>query len=118
MARTVRQLALLGVTIAFATSGASGVSFSNGLGQDELGIELDGKKLLNPAPPSPPPSVIPGAFFAELFKIPTLWGIKDTTPYFHNNGAKTPRDAVAHYQRFFNFVPRRRTRWVRGLWAV
>ena len=60
--------------------------------------------LLNPAPPSPPPSIIPRAFFAELFKIPTLWGIKDTAPYFHNNGARTLRDAVAHYQRFFNFT--------------
>ena len=52
----------------------------------------------------PPPSVIPRAFFAELFKIPTLWGVKDTAPYFHDNGAKTLRDAVAHYQRFFNFT--------------
>ena len=33
-----------------------------------------------------------------------LWGVKDTAPYFHNNGAKTLRDAVAHYQRFFNFT--------------
>ena len=40
----------------------------------------------------------------EQFKIPTLWGVKDTAPYFHNNGAKTLRDAVAHYKRFFNFT--------------
>ena len=61
--------------------------------------------LLNPTPPSPPPTVIPRAFFANQFKIPTLWGVKDTAPYFHDNGAKTLRDAVAHYQRFFNFRP-------------
>ena len=60
--------------------------------------------LLDPTPATPPPSVIPRAFFAELFKIPTLWGVADTAPYFHNNGAKTLRDAVAHYQRFFNFT--------------
>ena len=60
--------------------------------------------LLNPAPPSPPPTVIPRAFFANLFKIPTLWGVQDTAPYFHDNGAKTLRDAVSHYQRFFNFT--------------
>jgi cytochrome c peroxidase len=60
--------------------------------------------LLNPAPPSPPPFVIPRAFFANLFKIPTLWGVKDTAPYFHDNGAKTLHDAVSHYQRFFNFT--------------
>jgi cytochrome c peroxidase len=60
--------------------------------------------LLNPAPPSPPPTVIPRAFFANLFKVPTLWGVKDTAPYFHDNGAKTLRDAVSHYKRFFNFT--------------
>jgi cytochrome c peroxidase len=60
--------------------------------------------LLDPTPATPPPTVIPRAFFAEMFKIPTLWGIGDTAPYFHNNGAKTLRDAVAHYQRFFNFT--------------
>jgi cytochrome c peroxidase len=60
--------------------------------------------LLNPAPAIPPPQVVPRAFFADLFKIPTLWGVASTAPYFHNNGAKTLRDAVAHYQRFFNFT--------------
>lgn len=62
--------------------------------------------ILDPTPPAaqPPLSVVPRAFFAGAFKIPTLWGIKDTAPYFHNNGAKTLRDAVAHYQRFFNFT--------------
>ena len=60
--------------------------------------------LLDPTPTTPPPSIIPRAFFAQLFKIPTLWGVKDTAPYFHDNGAKTLRDAVAHYQRFFNFT--------------
>jgi cytochrome c peroxidase len=60
--------------------------------------------LLDPTPSTPPPTVLPRAFFAGLFKIPTLWGVKDTAPYFHDNGAKTLRDAVAHYQRFFNFT--------------
>jgi hypothetical protein len=60
--------------------------------------------LLDPTPATPPPTIVPRAFFAELFKIPTLWGVADTAPYFHNNGAKTLRDAVAHYQRFFNFT--------------
>ena len=47
MARTSRQLAALGVTIALALSSGSNPSLSNGLGQDELGIELDGKKLFD-----------------------------------------------------------------------
>jgi hypothetical protein len=60
--------------------------------------------LLHPNPPTPPPSVLPRAVIVENFKIPSLWGVKDTAPYFHNNGGKTLRDAVAHYQRFFNFT--------------
>jgi hypothetical protein len=60
--------------------------------------------LLDPTPSTPPPAVLPRAFFANLFKVPTLWGVKDTAPYFHDNGAKTLRDAVSHYQRFFNFT--------------
>jgi cytochrome c peroxidase len=48
--------------------------------------------------------VLPRAVLAQNFKIPTLWGVKDTAPYFHDNGARTLRDAVAHYKRFFNFT--------------
>jgi cytochrome c peroxidase len=60
--------------------------------------------ILDSTPPTPPPTIVPRAFFANQFKIPTLWGVKDTAPYFHDNGAKTLRAAVAHYQRFFNFT--------------
>ncbi len=47
MARTPRQLATVGVTIALALSSGSNASLSNGLVQDELGLELDGKKLFD-----------------------------------------------------------------------
>ena len=33
----------------------------------------------------------------NAFKIPTLWGIAQTAPYFHDNSAATIRDAVAFY---------------------
>ena len=70
----------------------------------DLGLLLH-PTLVLPPPSSGAPAVRrPRAFFAEQFKIPTLWGVKDTAPYFHDNGAKTLRDAVAHYQRFFNFT--------------
>ena len=59
--------------------------------------------LLNPNPPLPPPELVPRIFLVDLFKIPTLWGIGRTAPYFHDNGAKTLRDAIHHYVRFFNF---------------
>jgi cytochrome c peroxidase len=39
------------------------------------------------------------------FKIPTLWGVKNTAPYFHDNSAKTLEDVVAHYARFFLTLP-------------
>lgn len=35
------------------------------------------------------------------FKIPTLWGVARTAPYFHDNSAKTLEDVGVHYQRFF-----------------
>lgn len=38
------------------------------------------------------------------FKIPTLWGIKDTAPYFHDNSARTLEDVVDHYNRLFQFI--------------
>jgi cytochrome c peroxidase len=39
------------------------------------------------------------------FKIPILWGVKNTAPYFHDNSAKTLTDVVAHYARFFLTLP-------------
>jgi cytochrome c peroxidase len=34
------------------------------------------------------------------FKQPTLWGIKNTAPYFHDNSAKTLEDVLEHYDFF------------------
>ncbi len=38
------------------------------------------------------------------FKIPTLWGIKNTAPYFHDNSARTLEEVVEHYNRLFQFI--------------
>jgi cytochrome c peroxidase len=38
------------------------------------------------------------------FKIPTLWGIKDTAPYFHDNSARTLEEVMDHYNRLFQFI--------------
>jgi len=35
------------------------------------------------------------------FKIPSLWNVRHTAPYFHNNGARTLEDVVEHYRTFF-----------------
>jgi cytochrome c peroxidase len=37
----------------------------------------------------------------NAFKIPTLWGVSQTAPYFHDNSARTLEDVVAHYNKFF-----------------
>jgi hypothetical protein len=67
-----------------------------------------GAMLNNPLPAPPPGSGFPTpprAFFANLFKIPTLWGVKDTAPYFHDNSAKTLEDVAEHYAFFFLTSP-------------
>jgi hypothetical protein len=40
----------------------------------------------------------------NAFKIPTLWGIRHTAPYFHDNSAKTLEAVADHYQRFLKIV--------------
>ena len=40
----------------------------------------------------------------NAFKIPTLWGVAQTAPYFHDNSAKTLEDVVKHYAKFFRIV--------------
>jgi len=58
-------------------------------------------------PPIPLPCGALGPPFSDwnAFKIPILWGVKDTAPYFHDNSAKTLEDVVAHYARFFQLIP-------------
>jgi cytochrome c peroxidase len=71
----------------------------------DIGLLLHPTLEMHPShPPLPPIAFLPRVILADNFKIPTLWGVKDTAPYFHDNGAKTLRDAVAHYKRFFNFT--------------
>ena len=40
----------------------------------------------------------------NAFKIPTLWGVTETAPYFHDNSAKTLQDVAKHYAKFFAIV--------------
>jgi hypothetical protein len=61
-----------------------------------------GIPLTDPRPPGvPPPFVRHPAFFAGFFKIPTLWGVKKTAPYFHDNSAKTLEEVAAFYTNLF-----------------
>jgi len=61
-----------------------------------------GIPLTNPRPPGvPPPFVRHPAFFAGFFKIPSLWGVKKTAPYFHDNSVKTLEEVAAFYADMF-----------------
>ncbi|MFO0758466.1 MAG: cytochrome c peroxidase [Byssovorax sp.] len=57
--------------------------------------------------PDPGISLINGNFvgfpFGQFsnFKIPPLWGIKRTAPYFHDSSRKTLEDVMDHYTTFF-----------------
>ena len=65
-----------------------------------------GIPLTNPRPPGvPPPFVRHPAFFAGMFKIPSLWGVKKTAPYFHDNSAKTLEALAAFYADMFATNP-------------
>jgi hypothetical protein len=58
-------------------------------------------------PPIPLPCNALGPPFSDwnAFKIPILWGVRDTAPYFHDNSAKTLEDVAAHYAKFFQLLP-------------
>lgn len=57
--------------------------------------------------PDPGISLINGDFtpfpFGQFsnFKIPILWGVKHTAPYFHDNSRKSLADVIEHYATFF-----------------
>ena len=57
--------------------------------------------------PDPGISLINGNFtpfpFGQFsnFKIPTLWGVKHTAPYFHDNSSKSLEELMEHYSLFF-----------------
>jgi hypothetical protein len=67
-----------------------------------------GRALITGAiPPIPLPCGALGPPFSDwnAFKIPTLWGVKNTAPYFHDNSAKTLEDVAAHYAQFLLMIP-------------
>jgi hypothetical protein len=61
-----------------------------------------GIPLTDPRPPGvPPPFIRHPAFFAGMFKIPSLWGVRKTAPYFHDNSVKTLEELAAFYADMF-----------------
>jgi cytochrome c peroxidase len=46
----------------------------------------------------------------NFFKIPILWGVKNTAPYFHDNSARTLEELMDHYERHLaTFLSRNRS---------
>ena len=73
-------------------------------GTDVVATPDIGMILTEPMPPEFPP-FIPLALLTNIFKTPSLWGIRHTAPYFHDNSAKSLEELAEHYQFFFeNFV--------------
>jgi cytochrome c peroxidase len=59
----------------------------------------------NPCLEAPLACVLQGPGRAvPIFKIPSLWGIKDTAPYFHDNSAATLEAVLRQYQIFFHLT--------------
>jgi cytochrome c peroxidase len=62
------------------------------------------KRILSPDPGR---ALITGKLDLDhlnAFKIPQLWGVSNTAPYFHDDSAKTLEDVMRHYKEFFAFV--------------
>lgn len=59
------------------------------------------------ASPDPGRALITGELGFDnvnAFKIPSLWGVERTAPYFHDNSAATLQDVMRHYRTFFAIV--------------
>ncbi|GFE81563.1 hypothetical protein GCM10011487_35630 [Steroidobacter agaridevorans] len=57
--------------------------------------------------PDPGRALITGSTDFEslnAFKIPSLWGVTRTAPYFHDNSAKTLEEVMQQYARFFSVL--------------
>ena len=73
-------------------------------GTDVVSTPDIGMLLTEPMPPEFPP-FIPLVFLTNLFKTPSLWGIRHTAPYFHDNSAKSLEEVAEQYTFFFeNFL--------------
>jgi hypothetical protein len=60
----------------------------------------DGIDAANPCISLLPCLTNPGTAIV-FHRIPSLWGIGRTAPYFHDNSAPTLEDVVLHYRDFF-----------------
>lgn len=74
----------------------NGVSARNRLGNEVNAYAFDGGPVLHSSDPGRALSTGRAADF-EAFKIPSLFNVRNTAPYFHDASAKTLEEAVRHY---------------------
>jgi cytochrome c peroxidase len=72
--------------------------FANGDGSSTMVPSPDPGRALTPDVPQGAAQLAN----VNAFKIPTLWGVARTAPYFHDNSAKTLEAVAAHYDLFFS----------------
>jgi cytochrome c peroxidase len=89
----------------FQTAGVSEINFAGNPVIDFVFRNPDGTTTLVSSP-DPGRALITGNandLFEGLnaFKIPSLWGLERTAPYFHDNSARTLDEVAQHYTRFF-----------------
>jgi hypothetical protein len=101
---------MLNETTAFGPGGQAGQRFSsarvstfNARGLPVYTFLFDGPSgPVTVQSPDPGRALITGdSKDANRFKIPTLWNIRNTGPYFHDHSAQTLDDVLAHYAQFF-----------------
>ena len=70
-------------------------------------VPNDAGKTLTVTTPDPGQALVTGDYNdLNLFKIPPLWGVKNTAPYFHDNSAATLEDLMAAYRKHMStFLP-------------
>jgi len=74
----------------------TGVSSRNLLGNEVNGYSFDGAPPVFSSDPGHALETGDAADF-EAFKIPSLFNVRNTAPYFHDSSAKTLEEAVRHY---------------------
>lgn len=84
------------------------VSELNTLGNPAHVFDVDGFGEV--ATPDPGRALVTGNWLPfplgdlNAFKTPTLWGVKKTAPYMHDNSVETLEDIAEHYANFFIII--------------
>ncbi len=91
----------------FQSVGVSEMNVAGNPVYDFVITHPDGTTIDGVRAPDPGRALINGSIDFEsfnAFKIPSLWGVSRTAPYFHDNSAKTLDEVAQQYARFFGVL--------------